>query len=71
MKNAELKEKIHSLVETSDEETLQSVLQLLENTEYTEEFKQFLNEEQADYFKNKNVISREDVNNLVNELLRK
>jgi hypothetical protein len=37
-----LKNKIHALVDSSDEEMLQSVYQLLQQTDYTEEFKNML-----------------------------
>lgn len=66
-----LKNKIHALVDNSDEEMLQAVYQLLNESEYTEEFKNILNEEQADYYKNKEVISKEAMDNLIRKILKK
>ncbi len=66
-----LKDKIHSLIDSTDEETLQSVYQLLQEAEYTDEFKNVLNEEQAEYYKNKEVITNEAMDNLIKEALRK
>jgi len=71
MDSSALKMKIHALVDSSDEETLQAIYQLLNESEYTEEFKNVLDEEQADYYKNKEVISKESMDNLIREILKK
>ena len=71
MDSSVLKMKIHALVDNSDEETLQAIYQLLNESEYTEEFKNVLDEEQADYYKNKEVISKESMDNLIREILKK
>ncbi len=71
MDTSALKNKIHALVDSSDEEMLQAVYQLLNESEYTESFKNILDEEQADYYKNKEVITKEAMDNLVRELLKK
>lgn len=71
METSTLKDKIHSLIDRSDEETLQSVYQLLQDADYTDEFKDILNEEQAEYYKNKEVISKEAMDSLIKEALRK
>ncbi len=71
METSILKSEIHSLIDSSDDETLQSVYQLLQESEYTDEFKNILNEEQAEYYKSKQVITKEAMNNLINEALKK
>ena len=55
------KEKIHNLVDSSNDDVLQSVFQLLEETEYTDDFKNILNDEFADYQKNKSGISKKSL----------
>ena len=69
MDTSVLRNKIHEIIDSSDEETLQSVYQLLQQTEYTDEFKNILNEELADYQKGKKVISKEDMDLLIQEVL--
>ncbi len=71
MESSFLKDKIHSLIDGSDEETLQSVYQLLQESDYTDEFKNVLNEEQAEYYKNKEVISKEAMDELIKAALKK
>ena len=71
MDSSVLKMKIHALVDNSDEETLQAIYQLLNESEYTDEFKNVLDEEQADYYKNKEMISKESMDNLIREILKK
>ncbi len=71
MGGSALKDKIHQLVESSDEEMLESVYQLLQQTEYTDEFKNILNEEYADYQTNKQVISNAEMDALIKEVLKK
>ena len=45
METSTLKQKIHSLIDTSNEDVLQSVYQLLQDEEYTDEFKSILKED--------------------------
>lgn len=71
METSTLKNKIHSLVEGSDEETLQSIYQLFNEAEYTDEFKNILNEERANYEKSKQVISKAEMNKLIQEMMNK
>lgn len=71
METSGLKDKIHSLIDKSDEETLQSVYQLLQEADYTDEFKNVLNEEQAEYYKSKEVISKEAMDELIKAVLKK
>lgn len=55
-----LREKLHSLIDTSTESRLLEVYDLLEQ-DYTDEFKLQLEEEYADYKKNNEVMSREEL----------
>jgi predicted house-cleaning noncanonical NTP pyrophosphatase (MazG superfamily) len=71
METSVLKDKIHSLIDNSDEETLQSVYQLLQEADYTDEFKNVLNEEQVEYYRNKEVITKEAMDNLIKAALKK
>jgi hypothetical protein len=71
METSVLKNKIHTLVDNSDEETLQSVYTLLQESDYTDEFKSILDKEYTDYHKNKKVISTEEMDNLIKEAMKK
>lgn len=71
MENTALKDKIHSLIDKSDEETLQSIYQLLQAPEYTDEFKNILNEEQEAYYRNKEVIAKDALDDIIEEVLKK
>lgn len=71
METSALKNKIHSLIDISDEETLQSIYQLFNEAEYTDDFKNMLKEEQADYKKNNQVISQAEMNRLIKEMMNK
>ncbi len=71
METSALRNKIHSLIDSSDDDTLQSVYQLLQESDYTEEFKNILNEEQTAYYKNKQIITKEAMDHLIKEALRK
>lgn len=71
METSVLKDKIHFLVDKSDEETLQSVYQLLQDADYTDEFKDVLNEEQAEYYRSKEVITKEAMDEIIKAALKK
>jgi DNA-dependent RNA polymerase auxiliary subunit epsilon len=71
MDTSVLKNKIHSLIDSTDEETLQSVYQLLQEPDYTDEFKRILNDERADYDRNNEVMSKEVMDKLIKEALGK
>ncbi len=71
MDASRLREKVHHLVDKSNEDLLQSVYQLLEESEYTDEFKNILNEEQADYQKGKVVLSKEEMEMLIEQALKR
>ena len=71
METSTLREKIHNLVDSSNEDVLQSVIQLLEETEYTDNFKNILNDELADYQKSKSSISKNEMDELINKAMKK
>ena len=71
METSTLREKIHNLVDSSNEDVLQSVFQLLEETEYTDNFKNILNDELADYQKSKSSISKNEMDELINKAMKK
>ncbi len=64
-----LRKKLHSLIDTTSEEKLQEVYNLLEESDYTDEFKAQLEEEYAAYEKDDNVIAKEEIDNLVEQLI--
>jgi predicted house-cleaning noncanonical NTP pyrophosphatase (MazG superfamily) len=70
METTRLKNKIHSLIENSDEEMLQSVYQILQETDYTDEFKNVLNEEFASYQKDKKVITQTTMNTFIEQVMK-
>ena len=65
MGESALKEKIFSLIDKSNPEVLQSVYQLLKESDYTEAFKNVLNEEYSDYKKEGKIITQQEMNNLI------
>jgi predicted house-cleaning noncanonical NTP pyrophosphatase (MazG superfamily) len=71
MEATTLKDKIHRLIDNSSEDVLQSVFQLLEEPEYTNEFKNFLNEEMADYHQSKSTISQKEMNEIIDSAMKK
>lgn len=60
-----LKEKIFNLIDKSDPEVLQSVYQLLKESDYTEAFKNELKEEYSDYKKEGKIITQKEMNSLI------
>ncbi len=59
-----LREKLHALINTSSKDKLQHVYELLEE-EYTDEFKNILEEEYAAYQKDGVVIPRKEIKEAV------
>ena len=68
MDGAELKKKLHSLIDESTEEKLVEVYSVFEN-EYSDEFKADLEEEHADYKKGGEVISKHQLDEAIEKLL--
>ncbi len=69
MEAATLREKLHSLIEISPESKLKEVYDLFQDDEYPETFKAMLDDEFDQYQKNNDVISHEEINILIDQLL--
>ncbi len=69
METLTLREKLHTLIESSPEEKLKEVYDLFQDDEYPETFKAMLDEEFDQYQKNHEVISQEEINILIDQLL--
>ena len=63
-----LREKLHKLIEDIPENKLPEIYSLLED-EYTDEFKAELDKEYEDYKKDGEVISKEEIDRIVDGLL--
>jgi len=67
-----LREKLHSLINTSSEDKLQQVYELLgEENSYTEEFTNILEEEFTAYQNDGIVIPRKEINEAVDKIMQK
>lgn len=64
-----LRAELHTMIDNFPEEKLQEVYELLQDDEYSDEMKKMLDEEYEDYMKNGEVISKEEVDKIVNKLL--
>ncbi|MDI9365558.1 MAG: hypothetical protein QM541_11445 [Flavobacterium sp.] len=64
-----LKEKIHSLVDASSEDVLESVYQLLQAPNYTTAFKNVLNEEFEAYQKDGEALTASQMDVLIKQIL--
>lgn len=69
METTTLREKLHSLIETSSEEKLEEIYDFFQEHEYSEEFKAMLDDEFEQYQKDGEVVSHEEVNKLIEQLL--
>lgn len=69
METTTLREKLHSLIETSSEEKLEEIYDFFQGHEYSEEFKAMLDDEFEQYQKDGEVVSHEEVNKLIEQLL--
>lgn len=63
-----LREKLHELIDNSSEDKLMEVFNVFEDN-YTNEFKTQLDEEYADYEKNGKVISKKEIDGVIEQLL--
>ncbi len=68
METSTLREKLHALIDSSSPEKLVEVYSVFED-DYTNEFKAQLDEEYADYQKNGEVISKEEMDKAIEKLL--
>jgi len=63
-----LRQKLHSLVETSSEDKLEEIYDLFQDNEYSNDFKAMLDNEYEQYQKDGEVVSRNQVNKLIEQL---
>ena len=68
METSALREKLHSLIDTSSEDKLMEVYSVFED-DYSDEFKAELDEGYADYQKTGEVISKEEMDKTIEKLL--
>ncbi len=77
MELATIKEKIHSLIDTTSEDKLLEIYHILDSEEdytegdYSDEFKAELDAEYEDYQKNKDVVSKEEFYLFTEQLLQR
>ena len=64
-----LREKLHTLIENSSEDKLEEIYDSFQEDEYSEDFKAMLDDEFEQYQKNGDVLSNEEVNKLIGQLL--
>jgi predicted house-cleaning noncanonical NTP pyrophosphatase (MazG superfamily) len=69
METATLREKLHSLIDNSPTDKLEEVYHLLNDEEYSDAFKANLDEEYSSYQKDGEVISKEEIDNMIYQLL--
>ncbi|MDB5198331.1 MAG: hypothetical protein JWO92_294 [Chitinophagaceae bacterium] len=70
METTALREKLHSLIDNSPAERLEEVYELLNDEQYSDAFKAGLDEEYSSYQNDGEVISKEEIDNLVQQLLQ-
>ena len=68
METSALREKLHSLIDSSSEDKLMEIYSVFEDN-YTDEFKSELDEEYADYQKTGEVISTKEMDKAIEKLL--
>lgn len=69
METTTLREKPHSLIDSSPADRLEEVYHLLNDEEYSDAFKSELDEEYSSYQKDGEIISKEEIDNMVRQLL--
>ena len=69
METITLRQKLHSLIETSSEEKLEEIYDFFQEDEYSEEFKAMLDDEFEQYQKDGEGIPREEVDKMIEQLL--
>lgn len=69
METATLREKLHSLIETSSKDKLEEIYDSLQDNDYSENFKVMLDAEFEQYQKDGEAIPYEEVNKLIEQLL--
>ena len=69
METTIIREKLHKLIDDMPEDKLNEVYTALIEEDYSDEFKAELDEEYAAYKKDGEVIAREDVDKLIEQML--
>ena len=69
METAALRDKLHSLIETSSEEQLEEIYDFLKQNEYTDDFKKSLDHEFEQYQQDGEAISRMEIDKMIEQLL--
>ncbi|MEO6135200.1 MAG: hypothetical protein ABIP35_08610 [Ginsengibacter sp.] len=69
METSTLREKLHSLIETSSEEKLEKIYDFFSEEEYSDDFKAMLDNEFEQYQRDGEGISRDEVDKMIEQLL--
>ena len=69
METTTLREKLHSLIDNSTKDKLEEVFHLLNDEEYSDAFKADLDAEYSSYQNDGEVISKEKIDKMVQQLL--
>lgn len=69
MESRKLREKLHSLIDTSSSDKLEEIYDYFREDKYSDDFKMILDKEYEQYQKDREVISHEDVNKSIEDLL--
>ena len=69
MESTKLREKLHSLIDASSTDKLEEIYDYFKDDKYSDDFKLILDNEYEQYQKDHEVISHEDVNKLIENLL--
>lgn len=69
MEAATLRKKLHILIDTSSDDKLEEIYNSFQEDEYSEEFKAILDNEYEQYQKDGEVISKEEIDKRIEQLL--
>ncbi|HEY5392933.1 MAG TPA: hypothetical protein VIJ57_12495 [Hanamia sp.] len=69
METAALRDKLHSLIETSSEEQLEEIYDFFKANEYSDDFKASLDHEFEQYQEDGEIISRPEIDKMIEQLL--
>ena len=69
METAALRDKLHSLIETSSKEQLEEIYDFFKGNEYSDDFKASLDHEFEQYQEDGEIISRSEIDKMIEQLL--
>lgn len=69
MEAATLREKLHTLIDTSSKDKLEEIYDSFQENEYSENFKAMLDNEYQQYQKDGKGIPREEIDKMIEQLL--